>query len=72
MIIKIIKSFVDTTYDGEDLHILDVRRATELQQALETDRYQVLYIYGNSYLVCVALINSVISMKDFRSTICID
>ena len=25
-------------YDGEDLHILDVR-TTKLQQALETDRY---------------------------------
>ena len=32
-------SFV-TTYDGEELHIVDVR-ATKLQQALETDIYMV-------------------------------
>ena len=36
MIIERIKPTVVTAYDGEDLHILDVR-ATELQHALETD-----------------------------------
>ena len=40
MIIERIKSIVVTTYDGEDLHILDVR-ATELRQALEADIYGV-------------------------------
>ena len=38
MIIERVKSIAVTTYDGGDLHILDVR-ATELQQALETDIY---------------------------------
>ena len=38
VIIESMKSIVVTTYDGGDLHILDVR-ATDLQQALETDTY---------------------------------
>ena len=38
VIIERIKSIVVTTYDGGDLHILDVR-AIELQQALEADTY---------------------------------
>ena len=37
MIIEKIKSIVVTTYGGEDLHIHV--RATELQQAFETDKY---------------------------------
>ena len=38
MIIERVKSIVATTYDGGDLHILDVR-ATDLRQALEIDMY---------------------------------
>ena len=38
MIIKMIKPIVVSTYDRGDLHIRDVK-ATELQQALETDTY---------------------------------
>ena len=47
MTIKRMKSVVVTTYDGEDLHILDVR-ATKLRQALETD-----IIHENNYQIYV-------------------
>ena len=47
MIIERIKSIVVTTYDGEDLHILDVH-STELQQALEADIYICVKTITNS------------------------
>ena len=44
MIIERKKPTVVTTYDGADLHILDVR-ATKIQQALETDMCVCLCVF---------------------------
>ena len=53
MIIERIKSIVVTTYDGENLHILDVRQ--NYNRLL-----RLIYIYENNYQVDVALFKSVI------------
>ena len=62
MVIEMIKFIVATTYDGGDLHILEVR-ATKLQQALET-----IFMKKNIKSTYVASFKYVISMKDLKIT----